>query len=415
MSRSTSSREAAKRRLDASIHQSRAPLAVNPAHLAAYGALVAAVQSRGTALSRHALRDALDPNPGLVALAARARDWIRPPDAWSSPHASPWVERASLAEHLLARYPLPRFLASIWFDRPGDADAVPCAALEDWYLRLGRGENIRRVAPVPLTRAMAHAFVCAPCHLTAVGAIRWAQVVARGGGRALAAAIVATRLGRAVGGEDFWDTVIRFFVAAPELDLVHVGPIVDFLQFVRFGGPGALLPSGERATLPAPRPDFAVEGRTPRSLLRLVHDWHRALGRLAVDPGERWPGSRIRGLRWIDHVAVRRGDEVRVEPHAWEVRELCSTGELVAEGRTMRHCVATYAARCLRGEVTIWSLQVETTQARRRVLTIEVDMARRLICQARRKYNAWPSPYERAVLGRWAAREALGVVDALRG
>ena len=80
----------------------------------------------------------------------------------------------------------------------------------------------------------------------------------------------------------------------------------------------------------------------------------------------------------------------------------------------MHHCVATYADRCLRKQSSIRSIQIETTEVRRRVLTVEFDMVRRRICQARRKHNASPSPAERALLGRWAAHAGLEVIEPLR-
>jgi hypothetical protein len=59
-------------------------------------------------------------------------------------------------------------------------------------------------------------------------------------------------------------------------------------------------------------------------------------------------------------------------------------------------------------------MRVETPHEYRRILTIEVDVRLRRIVQARRKYNAQPTDAERALLGRWAAREGLGVEEALR-
>jgi len=387
--------EAAKRRLDAAIHRSRADLAAERKHLAAYDELVHLVQARGTLLSRRGTARGPDVCAGLAALATHARDWLRPVCEWRRQHASPWVQFASLAEHLLARFPMPRFMASVWFDRVREHGAVSSPVLEDWYKRLGAGESIRTIVPCRLTRRMAHLFLSAPSHLTAVGAVRWAQVASLGGSRELAAALIATRLGRELESGDFWESVLRFFVVAPELDPVHVGPIVDFVHAQR-----------------ALRPDFALKGRTAASVLRLVEEWHAGLG-LGLERGETWVASTLRAFEWVDRVAVRRGEEVELEPRVWSIRELCSTGELRAEGRAMRHCVATYAARCLRRECSIWSMQIETAGARRRVLTIEVDMTRRKLCQARRKCNARPSVAERSVLLRWAEHAGLDVIEPL--
>ena len=58
-------------------------------------------------------------------------------------------------------------------------------------------------------------------------------------------------------------------------------------------------------------------------------------------------------------------------------------------------------------------MQIETAGARRRVLTIEVDMTRRKLCQARRKCNARPSVAEQSVLLRWAEHAGLDVIEPL--
>ena len=50
----------------------------------------------------------------------------------------------------------------------------------------------------------------------------------------LASAVAATRLGRSFEHEDFWQTVLHFFVNEPTLDPLHVGPIVDYLNDQRF-------------------------------------------------------------------------------------------------------------------------------------------------------------------------------------
>jgi PcfJ-like protein len=98
----------------------------------------------------------------------------------------------------------------------------------------------------------------------------------------------------------------------------------------------------------------------------------------------------------------------------WTITEILTSRALFLEGQAMRHCVATYKEHCVRRQVSIWSMQVETQRGRQRALTIEVDIPKRAICQVRGKCNRWPSANERAIVERWAAGEGLRVVDALR-
>jgi hypothetical protein len=95
----------------------------------------------------------------------------------------------------------------------------------------------------------------------------------------------------------------------------------------------------------------------------------------------------------------------------WTMTELLSTSALVTEGRKMNHCVATYARSCAQGRCSIWALEMESVEGKRKVLTVEVNSAARLICQARGKCNVLPGEKQRAVLRRWAVQAGLRLAD----
>ena len=214
--------------------------------------------------------------------------------------------------------------------------------------------------------------------------------------RALVAAVLETRLGRELRDESFWESVLHFLIRCPELDLARVGRIVDYLH----------------DRLASSQPELCMKGRTPASLWRLVSEWHRELGR-SVAGGADWPRSRLREFAWTERVVFRQGDSVHAEDHAWEIHELCGVPALRDEGRAMRHCVLTYAEACIGRRTSIWSMRVETPNEFRRVLTIEVDMGRRPIVQARLAVHAPVGGGARA-LRRWAEQERLTMVESLR-
>ena len=65
---------------------------------------------------------------GLVALAYHHRRWIRPLEKWSSPlphkgYPTREEQFSSLVRHLLARYEVPEFMDSVWFE--GIAECAP--------------------------------------------------------------------------------------------------------------------------------------------------------------------------------------------------------------------------------------------------------------------------------------------------
>jgi PcfJ-like protein len=96
----------------------------------------------------------------------------------------------------------------------------------------------------------------------------------------------------------------------------------------------------------------------------------------------------------------------------WTITELLTSRALFTEGRAMRHCVATYVERCFRGQTSIWSMQVENQCGQHRVLTIEMDLPKRTICQVRGKCNRLPQAAERGIVENWAARVGLTVAES---
>ena len=63
----------------------------------------------------------------------------------------------------------------------------------------------------------------------------------------------------------------------------------------------------------------------------------------------------------------------------------------------MRHCVATYAARCAAGSSAIVSLQHGSS----RCITIEINPHTKKIVQARGSHNRAPQAQEQAIIEKW--------------
>jgi PcfJ-like protein len=335
---------------------------------------------------------------GLLALARHDRDWLRPADEWEPAAGGAWTRFASLAQHLLARYPMPPFMASVWYRGSDDE-----RRRQGWYKHMGLGRNIRTAdVPLALTKRMAHEFAMAPDHYSVDMALRWGQVRGLGGEKALARAIVVTRLGRSFEHEDFWRTVVHFFVNHPELGLEHVGPIVDYLHNQRFVAQEVFAEEEEVSPDP-PQPNLSMKGRTPGSLLRQMGEWHAWLRQR----------QRVRAFRWgpsgIGEFHLVESQEGRPGSRCWTIRELLTSGALHREGVAMRHCVATFARACARRESSIWSMRLEVPGRCDSILTIEVDPRTRAIRQARRHHDALPTETQRRILGLWARQAGLTI------
>jgi PcfJ-like protein len=400
-------RQTAKHLLDESIHAARGLARTHDGALPAYERLLNQVRRR-TQLLHPSDRPGDNRSllsVGLLSLALHHAEWFRPAETWLPASQKSWPQFASLAHHLLAHYHVPHFMNSVWFDSP-PGQVLP---QHGWYKHLGRGQNIRTAAlPLRFTKAMAHLFAQAPHHCTSIAALRWAQVRGLGGSEALARAVIGTRLGKVLENEDFWESLLHFFVNHPSFDLDHVGPVVDFLQHQKFESKEGVSAQGVLGRQPAPRPDYSMKGRTVASILRQVDEWHRDLGTGMRQPLSSWPHSPFKDFRLVT------GSEALGSLRVWTVNELLTNRALFLEGQTMRHCVSAYADCCVRRQTAIWSLQAENRRGCRRVLTIEVDIPKRTICQARRKCNRPPQAPERQIMELWAAQEGLRIAGWVR-
>ncbi len=74
----------------------------------------------------------------------------------------------------------------------------------------------------------------------------------------------------------------------------------------------------------------------------------------------------------------------------------------------MRHCVGSYASKCLRGGTSIWSLRQVQSEQIKRLVTIEVSPKGQIV-QARKKLNAAPEKWQWSLIRQWAKREHLGI------
>jgi len=330
------------------------------------------------------------------ALAAFQRAWLTAPEGWPGARGHPLRVVDDLARHLVARHPTPRFLASVWFGEP----TVSALARRRWYVAHARGRRFRDLdLPIAMTRRMEHLFLHTPDHLSIDHALRRAEVLGVGGSPALAAAVVATRVGRSFEHPDHWRAAIEWLVRVEDdLDLGQVGAIVDYLH-------------AARGHQPLGRLGVA-------SMMRRVAAWHQRLAqRRRGWPPLCWPRSRWRGLV---HAAAaepapgRDGDGGQPQPVEWRLVELLDSEQLAHEGRVMHHCVRIYDHRCLRGDATIWSLRRTVGDGpARSLLTIEVDPRTATIVQVKAAAYQPASGQPLALVRTWAARERLALGPAV--
>jgi len=333
---------------------------------------------------------------GVTALVSHHSSWLHPLHQWKPQKHGARRQFSSLTRYLLAKYEVPLFMDEVWFSNKRSHHA--------WFIHIGAGENIRaaKALPIALTKKMAHHYVQAPAHYGVLAAFRWAQVRSLGGELSLCDAIAATQLSRRFKDEAFWLSVIRFFVNNPTMDHVHVHPIVDYIWNQKYEDRHDYDANGTLENRGPAQANFTMRGRTQHSLLAQVEAWHRSLGRATPRIEEsRWARWMTEDYKFIE------GCESSGNRRIWFIRELLSSGELYAEGRSLKHCVGTYASACASGQSAIYSLDLQDQTGLRKLLTIEVHRKHRVVAQVRGKRNRSPTPVESQVVQRWALKNNL--------
>lgn len=345
-------------------------------------------------------RDQVSYMVALVAMHRLRHRWIRPVAEWKPRSRSRRRQFASLVQHLFARYPTPDFFDDVWFRRDGLASKY-----QAWFVEVAQGKSLRDgPLPVPLTKKATHFLAQAPAEFCVEHAVRFAQIRALGGSLALTRNIVATRLGERFDHDAFWQSVLRFFIAHPELKLDQVGPIIDFLQYHKFEHQEFFLDDGTTRLQPPLQPNLSMHRRTLPTLLAQVDLWHRRLGKIKALAGLRWSVS---GIDPAQFICGKGSKQV-----TWRIVELLSHKELVREGSAQQHCVATYARECRSGFCSIWSMISEDAGGNvRRRQTIQVAR-NRCIVQCRGRMNRRPSEVEAQIVRRWAKVASLDIAAA---
>jgi len=351
--------------------------------------LLLVVEKRGDlfdtkpALSRLGSQDGNTFIEALGALASWHKHWLRDSSEWRPDSHNARKQFGSLARHLLTRYDVPVFMDGAWF--LGD---VPDADIQQkWFVQVGMGTNIRKAEiPLTLTKKMAHLFLNAPDDYSIYEAFRWGQILGLGGEESLVRAVNGTQLGRSFENEDFWHTVVHFFVNNPMLDPDEVGPIVDYIQNQKYEIREEEV-DGETVELPPLQPNFSIKARSMNKLLHQMEMWHRGLNKRERLPSRVWAPSGLEPLEW------KQTNKYGQALATWTITEILNTRELSAEGRAMHHCVGSYAKNCKNGNISVWSMQVKPNDEDEihRVMTIAVQNQSNSISQARGKCNALPS------------------------
>ncbi|MGE0279530.1 MAG: PcfJ domain-containing protein [Rhizobiaceae bacterium] len=312
--------------------------------------------------------------------------------------------RLAAARHLFARYPAPAHLEAVWLESEGQ-EAEETKLRKRWYITVAGGGSLYK-AQGWLSRKEVHWFLNPPGELGFAQAFWVAIARTYTDGLGVALRIGRSKLARTARGDlAFWREVARFF-CANQTTLEAMDDLCDYLA----------------AAFRRDR-HYSLKGRTLASLNRAMAEWHRELqaierieaaqrraeqgraranGQATTPDTGRWAGSTL--LDWSWKPSAREAANRREE---FVVSQLSTAAELVAESSAMRHCVSSYAAKCIAGHASIWSMRRRVPGKVDRLLTIELDRQHRAV-QVRGFANRLASADEKQVLGRWA--KARGII-----
>ncbi len=314
--------------------------------------------------------------------------------------------RLAAARHLFALYPVPAMLERIWIDDAG-LGAEEVRLRKHWYVVAARGGSLYKAGAGDwLTRKEVHAFLNPPAGLGFEEAFWHAIARSNVGDPGVAMGIARSKIARKPRGElAFWREVARFFCANPA-PVETIDDLCDYLAECHHRDP-----------------DYSLEGRTLASLNRRMREWHhdiaaierieairrRAGGRAIAGgaatstPDQAWSGSPLADWEWTPS-----SKDAKARGERFVVRQLKQAEDLVMESRAMRHCVSTYAGKCIAGLASIWSLRRCTKDRIDRLLTIEVNKQDEAV-QVRGLANRLAHAHERNVLERWAKARGIAL------
>jgi hypothetical protein len=341
------------------------------------------------------------------------KEWLRDIDSWKKGSYNLERQIKSIARHLFCKFPVPKFMDNIWF-----------SVVSTWQIKLfihmGKGWNAKKFEelPVPLSRKEAIHFAEAPENFTPIEAILWAKVFGYGGDERLVRPMMESRIFRIMNARydnnhalastaykndwEFWETILKFFIEQPLVDVTTISPVCDYIQHIKYEHRNLPRPGGGWIYEKPENPDFKINGRTLPALVRGMEKWHKELGSSKREVNiKSWEGFDI-----PDYEVSFGKDENK---RTYTFTQLLSAANLKAEGRIHGHCVAGYVGTCANGRTSIWSMTLSDYAGNfKNLLTVEVSPSHQIV-QCRGKANRLATKQEWLIVERFAFDNKLEI------
>lgn len=346
--------------------------------------------------------------PAIIRLGAYEHQWVRRPEDWQPKSGEDaYAQWADFLRHVLARYPVPRFLDSAWQSK-GTLDHLE----RDCWCALGYGRSLRQVKGFPssVSNRVLHLALTQERGENLAGAIWQAQLQVLNVSPTLAKAVMASRVSKELFRHAIWTRLVAKFASGTDRDTADFPCAVCVL---------ASLESQERPDqienlLRLPLPTLI------RHCMKYVSSLLQVNGQLFTEEQARKAArkaelSRLSAARWSPMLGSETLGNRNSKNHSsspWRMEELCSLDDLKKEGHEMRHCVAGYARRCRQGSSAIFSLRhckpdAEGNVVARSLATIEVHPGTQKIVQIRAWRNRAANNTCMNMIRAWASANHL--------
>ena len=317
----------------------------------------------------------------LENLARVQGDWIRPLEDFDKKGHNVHKRLLELVEHLLVKNNIPKGIHSLMVSDKSEAI--------NYFVKVAGGSSPKTGIPsligIPKSKAS--------LLMRKLSRYEWAEAVRRTQWdwmrieKRLQETLWRIADFREEGAEDDKKEFVNFIAQQGMLNMDVVGPLWDFVRHAK-------------AEARQAGRDYTLKGRSIFNLIDSMDAWHRELyessdmkNNFTWDPSDYSP-----------YEEIRKKDDVEYKIY---VRELTSKALLSKEGRKQKHCVGSYARSCKGGNTSIWSLREEIAGNVDILATIEVRNG--TIVQAKAACNKRISTQARAIMERWASKNALDV------
>lgn len=337
-------------------------------------------------------------------------DRVRDVDAWKPRRNSAHTVLYDLLRHLFTNYKTPEFLVHGFVT--GHLESV-------WlFSHIGLGKSLKAFPFVPnflITNKCYPHLLTTPTECTFNEAYRRAQLLSLGGDDQLFFQLMGSAFGGITNSnkydktqEDFWVSVMKFFIEHTMIDPEKISEIIDYIIDQKYTVKRRMVEGGKMIA-EVDQPNFTMKGRTPMSLINHSDDWHTFV--------------RINGKRLKDHVGWEKAEiaDMKFKNGEWDYRiiQLHSARALVDEGNVMKHCVGSYANSCANGRCAIFSFRASNLSKNiysKSEITLEIrtENKQKILTQAKAVRNTQPTTYYMGLVKKWCDANEIKISQYIK-